>query len=66
MKKITDPAPVSAASPAPAALVKYEVLADSVNVPGAIAYRTARVNLTPAQADAINAAQPGSLKFLGL
>jgi hypothetical protein len=44
----------------------YEVLAATVKIGGVIAYRTARVNLTKTQADALNAAQPDTVRFLGI
>ncbi len=46
--------------------LKYEVLCETLKVGAVIAYRTAQVNLTKAQADALEAAQPGSVKFLGV
>lgn len=48
------------------ALSVYEVLCKSIKVGGVIAYRSARVNLTKEQADALNSAQPGSVRFLGI
>ncbi len=48
------------------ALAIYEVLCESVKIGGVIAYRTARVNLTQEQVDALNAAQPGTVRFLGI
>lgn len=47
-------------------LAIYEVLFPSVKIGAVIAYRTARVNLTKTQADALNAAQPGTVRFLGI
>lgn len=49
-----------------APLMKYEVLCEQVKVGEVIAYRTAQVNLTQAQAEALESVQPGSLKFLGI
>lgn len=60
MKKTTDIDTLAA----PTAI--YEVLADCLKIGGVLAYRTARVNLTKEQAEALNAAQPGSVKFLGI
>lgn len=68
MKDKTDTA-ANAATPQadPPALLKYEVLCEGpLKVGGVLAYRTARLNLTQAQADAINTAAPGSLRFLGI
>ncbi len=47
-------------------LAVYEVLANEVKIGGVIAYRTARVNLTKEQADALNAAQPDTVRFIGI
>ena len=47
-------------------LAIYEVLVKSVKIGGVIAFRTARVNLTKEQADALNAAQPDTVKFIGV
>jgi len=45
----------------------YEVLVDGpIKVGGVLAYRTAQVKLTKTQADQLNAAQPGTVKFLGV
>lgn len=44
----------------------YEVLCASVKIGAVIAYRGARVNLTKTQAEALNAAQPGTVRFLGI
>lgn len=49
-----------------AALAVYEVLVPSVKIGGVIAYRTARVNLTKEQADALNQNQPDTVRFLGI
>lgn len=49
-----------------APLLKYEVTAKMIKIGGCLCYRTARVNLTQEQADAINKAQPDSVKFLGV
>jgi hypothetical protein len=59
----TETASVSAAAEP---LLKYEVLVDSVKIGAVIAYRTAQVNLTKAQAEALNSAQPDTVKFLGI
>jgi hypothetical protein len=48
------------------ALAIYEVLCESVKIGGVIAYRTARVHLTQEQAAALNAAQAGTVRFLGI
>lgn len=50
----------------PATTLIYEVLVASVKIGGVIAYKTARVNLTKEQADALNAAQAGTVKLLGI
>lgn len=63
MKKET--ATTETATTAPA-LAIYEVLCESVKIGGVVAYRTARVNLTQEQATALNAAQAGTVKFLGI
>lgn len=57
-----DPIP----APAPEPKFQYEVLCRELKIRGVIAYRTAQVKLTKAEADALNAAQPDSLKFLGI
>jgi hypothetical protein len=57
------PAPAPAPEPSP---VWYEVLVPSVKIGGAICYRTARVRLTKAAAEALNAAQPNTVRFLGI
>lgn len=49
-----------------AARATYEVLVKSVQIGGVIAYRTARVQLTKEQADALNTAQPETVRFLGI
>ena len=67
MKKETDTTPAAApATPAAPALAIYEVLCESVKIGGVIAYRTGRVNLTQDQASALNTAQPGTVRFLGI
>lgn len=53
-------------APKPEPKFEYEVLAHELKIGGVIAYRTARVKLTKAQADALNSAQPDSVKFLGI
>lgn len=55
----------TAETTAPTLLV-YEVLVKSVKIGGVIAYRTARVNITKEQADALNAAQPDTVKLIGI
>lgn len=60
---------VSSATPAEAEEPRsfYEVLVDGpIKVGGVLAYRTAQVKLTKTQADQLNAAQPGTVKFLGV
>jgi hypothetical protein len=64
MKKDTDTTDTTPTT-APA-LAIYEVLCESCKIGGVIAYRTARVNLTAEQATALNTAQPGTVKFLGI
>lgn len=49
-----------------APLAVYEVLVSEVKIGGVIAYRTARVNLTKDQAEALNAAQPDTVRFVGI
>lgn len=64
----TDSAAIPAAPPAAAAPVAmlYEVTcAGPLKIGGVLAWRTARLPVYPATAEAINAAQPGSLMFLG-
>lgn len=69
MKKDTD---TTATLPEPAAAVPpptgiYEVLCEGpLKVGGVLAYRTARLNLTQPQADALLAAQPECIRFLGI
>lgn len=66
-KKQTPPLTADATAEAPStALLVYEIIVSELRVSGVIAYQTARVNLTKAQAEAINDAQPGSLKFIGI
>lgn len=67
MKDNTTAANAAAPAADPPALLKYEVTCDGpLKVGGVLAYRSARLNLTREQADAINAAQPGSVRFLGI
>jgi hypothetical protein len=69
-KKTTDSAAPDAASATPESapvLGVYEVLATGpIKIGGVLAYKTAQVRLTTAQADALNAAQPGSVQFIGI
>jgi hypothetical protein len=69
-KKTTDSAAAEAAPSTPEAapvLGVYEVLVPGpIKIGGVLAYKTAQVNLTKAQADALNAAQPGTVKFIGI
>jgi len=67
-KKPTEETTEAGAAPeTPAApLLKYEVLAKQLKIGGVIAYRTARVNLTKEDAEAINSNQPESVRFLGI
>lgn len=60
---ISGDAPETSTAPA---LAVYEVLCESVKIGGVIAYRTARVNLTQGQANALNSAQPNTVRFLGI
>lgn len=67
--KPTKPVPEAApetTAPEPAALARYEVMVPTVTLGSILAYCGARVNLTPAHAAALNAAQPGTVKFLGI
>jgi hypothetical protein len=48
------------------ALARYQVAVPTVILRGVIAYCGARVNLTPTHAAALNAAQPGTVSFLGI
>lgn len=66
MKKETNSTRGDTPPPQAPALAIYEVLCESVKIGGVIAYRTARVNLTTEQASALNTAQPGTVKFLGI
>ena len=58
-----DAAPAAAATE-PAAT--YEVICHSIEIGPLICYRTHRLPLTKAQADAINANQPDSVRFVGI
>jgi hypothetical protein len=51
---------------APEALARYMVAVPTVLLGSVIAYCGARVNLTPSHAAALNAAQPGTVDFLGI
>lgn len=67
MKDNTTAANAATPQADPPALLKYEVTCDGpLKVGGVLAWRGARLNLTQAQADAINAAQPASVRFLGI
>lgn len=44
----------------------YEVICHSVEIDNLICYRTHRLRLTKAKADAINEYQPDSVKFIGV
>lgn len=44
----------------------YEVICHDIEIGNLICYRTHRLPLTKAQADAINTHQPGALKFVGV
>ncbi|MCU0751422.1 MAG: hypothetical protein MUF86_11370 [Akkermansiaceae bacterium] len=44
----------------------YEVICHSIEIDHLICYRTHRLYLTKAQADAINNNQPESLRFVGI
>jgi hypothetical protein len=44
----------------------YEVICHSIEIDHLICYRTHRLYLTRAQADAINNNQPESLRFVGI
>ena len=61
---------VSAAAPAPAGPVAtaiYEfTVPGPVKVGGVLAYQGARLRLTTNQAASLNAAQPGTVRFLGV
>lgn len=60
-----EPAP-AAADEIPAALLRYRVRVPSVSLGSVTAYCGASVNLTAAQAEALNTAQPGTVEFLGI
>lgn len=62
MKKPTEDANTTQAD-APAI---YEVICHSIEIDHLICYRTHRLYLTKAQADAINNNQPESLRFVGI
>jgi hypothetical protein len=63
--KTSDVSSTPAAAEEPRAV--YEVLVNGpTKVGGVLAYQGARLNLTKAQAEALNAAQPGTVKFLGI
>jgi hypothetical protein len=69
MKTASDTTDVSSPNPAVAEEPRsfYEVTAEGpIKIGGVLAYRTAQVKLTKAQADALNAELPGSVKFLGV
>jgi hypothetical protein len=69
-KKITDSAAPDAAPATPESapvLGVYEVLAPGpIKIGGVLAYQTAQVRLTSAQAEALNAAQADTVKFIGI
>jgi hypothetical protein len=44
----------------------YEVICHSIEIDHLICYRTHRLRLTKAQADAINENQPDSVRFVGV
>jgi hypothetical protein len=44
----------------------YEVICHSIEIDHLICYRTHRLRLTKAQADAINTNQPESVRFVGV
>lgn len=60
----TTDAPASEKPAEPTAV--YEVLVESVKIGAVIAYRTARVNLTPSQAETLNSIQPDTVRFVGI
>ena len=54
-------------TPAPAPiLAKYEVECHSIEIGDLLCYRTHRLVLSQADAEAINKLQPGSLRFVGI
>jgi hypothetical protein len=69
MAKSTPPtekaAPAAAEAPGP--ILVFQLLAKGpIKVGGVIAYQGARLNLTQAKADTVNAAFPGALKLIGV
>lgn len=64
MPKNTPPEPDAAA--AAATLLKYEVMVPELSCGPVTAYRTAVLNLTKAEAEAINSAAPGAVEFRGI
>jgi len=65
-KETSNAADGTPAPTAPPSLAVYEVLAPSIKLGGVIAYRSARVNLTKEQAEALNEAQAETVKFIGI
>jgi hypothetical protein len=64
---IASPPPAdSTPTPADGATAIYEVTCHEVEIDHLICYRTHRLALSQAQADAINTIQPGSLRFVGI
>jgi hypothetical protein len=67
MKEDTKPPAATPASAPPASPALYEVTVPGpIKVGAVIASQGARLRLTPQQADALNTAQPGTVRFLGI
>ncbi len=61
------PKATTPATPAPVATAVYEfTVPGPIKVGGVLAYQGARLRLTTDHAAALNAAQPGAVRFLGV
>lgn len=67
-KKPSEETSAATTSPRPAdePTAIYEVICHSIEIDHLICYRTHRLPLTKAQADAINENQPDSVRFVGI
>ena len=63
--KVATPAPAATVTPAATAIYEFTV-PGPVKVGGVLAYQGARLRLTTDNAAALNAAQPGTVRFLGV
>jgi len=64
MKDKSDTDPSATASTDPQGI--YEVTCHSVEIGELLCYRTHRLTLTLSQAEALNAAQPETVRFVGI